>query len=89
MKINSNTNPVRVDGAQLPKPAVSAKLPVAEADAFAGSTAVNSALRNLPDSRPEAVDRARLLINDPSYPGPETLRKVSQLLAGQIGGPNE
>ena len=89
MKINSNTNPVRVDGAQLPKPAAPTKPTVAEADAFAGSTAVTSALRNLPDSRPEAVDRARLLINDPSYPGPELLRKVSQLLAGQIGGPNE
>jgi len=89
MKINPNTNPVRVDGAQPPKPAVSAKLPAAETDAFAGSAAVNSALRNSPDSRPDAVSRARTLINDASYPGPETLRKVSQLLADQIGGPNE
>jgi hypothetical protein len=89
MKINPNTNPVRVDGAQPPKPAASAKVPATEADAFAGSAAVNSALRNSPDSRPEAVDRARTLINDPSYPGPETLQKISQLLAGQIGSPNE
>jgi hypothetical protein len=89
MKINPNTNPVRVDGAQPPKPAASAKLPAAEADAFAGSAAVNSALRNSPDSRPDAVARARTLINDPSYPGPETLRGISQLLAGQIGGPEE
>ncbi len=89
MKINPNTNPVRIDGAQSPKSAASAKQPVAEADAFAGSAAVNSALRSAPDSRPEAVNRARALINDPSYPGPEILRNVSQLLAGQIGGPNE
>jgi hypothetical protein len=89
MKINPNTNPVRVDGAQPPKPAASAKLPAAEVDSFAGSTAVNSALRSSPDSRPEAVDRARGLINDPAYPGPETLRKVSQLLASQIDSPNE
>jgi hypothetical protein len=89
MKINPNTNPVRVDGAQPPKPAASAKLPAAELDAFAGSAAVNSALRNTPDSRPDAVDQARVLIKDPSYPGPETLRKVSELLAGQIGSPNE
>jgi hypothetical protein len=89
MKINPNTNPVRVDGAQLPKPAAPAELAAAETDSFAGSAAVNSALRSSPDSRPDAVDRARTLINDPSYPGPETLRKVSQLLAGQIGGPDE
>ncbi|HXD01242.1 MAG TPA: hypothetical protein VN048_18030 [Verrucomicrobiae bacterium] len=89
MKINPNTDPVRVGGAQPPKPAASATPAVAEADAFASSTAVNSALRNSPDSRPEAVDRARELINDPSYPGTDTLRKISQFLADQIGNPNE
>jgi hypothetical protein len=89
MKINPNTNPVRVDGAQPQKPAAPATLPSAEVDAFAGSTAINSALRNSPDSRPDAVDRARELINDPDYPDSSTIRQISQLLARQIGGGNE
>jgi hypothetical protein len=89
MKINPNTNPVRVDGGQTPKPAAAAKLPAEEAAYFAGSAAVDSALSSTPDSRPAAVERARTLIGDPAYPGPDVLRKVSQLLAGQIGGANE
>jgi hypothetical protein len=89
MKINPNTNPLRVDGAQPPKPAAPASSPAAEVDAFAGSTAVNSALRSSPDSRPDAVDRARTLINDPTYPDSSAIRQMSQLLAGQIGGENE
>jgi hypothetical protein len=89
MKINPNANPLRVEGSQIPKPAASASLPAAEAPSFAGSAAVNSALSSTPDSRPDAVERARALINDPAYPGTETLRKISQLLAGQIGNVND
>jgi hypothetical protein len=89
MKINPNTNPVRVEGGQPPKAAAVAKQPETEAASFAGSAAVNGALGSTPDSRPEAVARARTLINDPSYPDSETLRKVSQLLADKIGGSND
>jgi hypothetical protein len=89
MKINPNANPLSVEGAQLPKPAAPASLPAADAPSFAGSAAVNSALSSTPDSRPEAVDRAKALINDSAYPGPEVLRKVSQLLASQIGSAND
>jgi hypothetical protein len=86
VKINPNTDPLRVDGAQPPKPAAPANLPAPEPASFAGSAAVNSALGALPDSRPEFVERARTLINDSSYPGSEILRQISGLLAGQIGG---
>ena len=89
MKINPNTDPLRVDGTQPPKPAAPATLLAADSTSFAGSAAVNRAIGTTPDSRPEFVARARALINDPAYPGNDILRRVSQLLAGQLTGPND
>jgi hypothetical protein len=86
VKINPNSDPLRIDSTQAPKPAAPANPPVSEPASFAGSAAVNSALGTTPDIRPEFVARARTLINDPSYPGNEVLKQVSQLLAGQLGG---
>lgn len=89
MKINANTTPLGVEGLNPAKRPAPTAAPAGEADSFAGSTAVNNALEGLPESRPGAVERARQLINDPQYPGPDVLQKVSNLLAGQIGGAGE
>jgi hypothetical protein len=86
VKINPNSDPLRVDGTQAPKPVTPANPPVEEPASFAGSAAVNSALGATPDSRAEVVARARTLVNDPSYPGNEILQQVSRLLAGRLGG---
>ena len=41
-------------------------------------------LRNIPEVRASAVARARALVQDPSYPSPEILRRVASLLAGKL-----
>jgi hypothetical protein len=51
---------------------------------FAGAAGIEGALQAVPDVRPEAVDRARTLINDPSYPPPETIKQLSGFLASRI-----
>ena len=63
--------------------------PAAPLDNFAGSTALNSAIENLPVSRPDAVARARDLIADPSYPPTDVVRQVSNLLARNLTAPAE
>jgi hypothetical protein len=54
---------------------------------FTDSTNLEAALKNLPASRPEAVERAKQLITDPNYPAPGLIGKVANLLASNIGSP--
>lgn len=56
----------------------------ASADAFASSTALEVALNNISAVRPEAVDRARGLINDPSYPSDDTIKQLAGFLAAKM-----
>ena len=42
------------------------------------------ALHEIPEVRADAVARARALVQDPSYPSPEILRRVAFLLAGKL-----
>jgi hypothetical protein len=51
---------------------------------FDSSTALNRALSQTPDVRPDAVARARQLIADVNYPPAEAIRKISDLLAMKI-----
>ena len=48
----------------------------------------NQKLMNLlhaePDARPEAVERARALVTDPSYPSGEVIEKVARAILGQV-----
>lgn len=53
-------------------------------DSFASTNALESALKSLPDVRTDAVARARQLINDPSYPSAETVKQLSNFLAGKL-----
>ena len=67
------------------KPAArAARTASAASDPFASSSAVQSAVMNLPASRPEAVAQARALAADPNYPSADTLRQVSTLLASHL-----
>ena len=52
--------------------------------AFENSRALTTALQNTPESREDAVQRATKLVSDVHYPPPETIRKISHLLAIQI-----
>lgn len=48
----------------------------------------NEKLMNLikaePDARPDAVERARALVTDPSYPSGAVLDKVARAILGQL-----
>jgi hypothetical protein len=81
MKVNTNSGVTGVGGPVSPKRPASVAGQAPEAASFAGATALETALKSTPDSRPEAVDRARELINDAAYPPAETMRKISTLLA--------
>jgi hypothetical protein len=61
-----------------------AKPQAGDSTSFQGTDAVNGALQQTPDVRPEAVSQARALINDAQYPPLSTIRTISQLLAGNL-----
>ena len=44
----------------------------------------NASLQNKPETRAEAVDRAKFLVLDPAYPSPAVLEQVAHLLAQSI-----
>ncbi len=81
MEVNTNLGMSGVGGPVPPKRTTRTAGKAPEAASFANSTALEKALKSTPDSRPEAVARARALINDAAYPSPETLKKISTLLA--------
>jgi hypothetical protein len=52
--------------------------------------ALQTALQETPASRPEVVDRASALVGNVNYPPPETIQKISNLLAlGLYQDPND
>lgn len=46
------------------------------------TAALQTALQQQPEIRPEVVERAKALAADPSYPSAEILRKVGQVILG-------
>ena len=89
MKVNTNSGVTGVGGPVSPKRPAPAASKAPEAPSFAGATELETALKSAPDSRPEAVDRARELLNDASYPSPDTLKKISGLLAANSDSSGE
>ena len=83
MEINTNFGAPGVGGPVPPnRPAAKPAAP-GETAAFTHSTALETALQGTPDVRPEAVERAKGLINDAAWPPAETIRAISDLLANQ------
>ena len=54
---------------------------------FSQTDALRGALENLESSRPDAVERARRLVEREDYPPIKTIRQISDLLAVNIQGP--
>jgi hypothetical protein len=84
MEINNNMKVGAVNGVITAKRSPAVARASGATDPFASSTALESALKSLPDSRPEAVDHARELINDPSYPSADVVKKLSGFLADKL-----
>jgi len=84
MKIHSNINTGGVQGPTPPQRPASPATPEGDGVSFNSSAALDSTLKSLPDSRPEAVERARTLVADPAYPTPEIIQKLSRHLAEHL-----
>jgi hypothetical protein len=89
VKIESNMNVSGVNGTTPPsRPATSAKT-ARDTASFSGAAGVDASLASLPDSRPEAVAKAKQLINDPDYPSSQTVKQLAQFLTPQLLSENE
>ena len=84
MDIDSHFNAARANGASSPRRSAPSFEALSDEECFAHWPALQETLRNLPDSRPEAVERARNLIADPDYPSPYTQEILARQLAVQL-----
>jgi hypothetical protein len=88
MEIKTRLEVAGMDGAVPPQRAVPPAVAAPRDGAsFTDFTHLETALKNLPDSRPEAVGRAKQLITDVEYPSPELIAKLANLLASNVGSP--
>jgi hypothetical protein len=81
MEIKPNYQAASVDPTQAGRPAAKPAKSDDQSVDFSGSQRLEENLRNLPDVRPEVVQRGRELVSDSNYPPPEGIRRISQLLA--------
>jgi len=84
MEINSNINAGGVQGPTSPQRPASPAKPAGDGVSFDNSAALESALKSLPDSRPEAVASAREKAINPNYPPPVLVHKLARLFAIQL-----
>jgi hypothetical protein len=85
MEIKPNYQAASVDPTQLSKPAARPASAESRSVDFSSSERLEENLRNLPEVRPEVVQRGRELVADVNYPPPEGIRRISQLLAINFG----
>ena len=83
IKLNTNIDPLsRIAAGQPARSEVKIK---GDGAAFEKSEALNQTLRHLPESRTEKVAKGKELAALTPYPPPETIKKISTLLAMHIG----
>lgn len=81
MDINLNTSRVSPGRMALGENKVREMPRATETQIFSGAAALEQAIQNTPDARPEKVARAKELIASPNYPPTETIVRLSNLLA--------
>lgn len=54
---------------------------------FSQTDALRGALDNLPNSRPDRIERAREMVGKVDYPPAQTIRRLSDLLAVKMRDP--
>jgi hypothetical protein len=89
MEINANLNANGVNGTPPPRRPSPPAQAASDRASFTGSSALEQALKGLPDARPEAVERARQLVNDPHYPPAVMIHKISVLIAARLKSDSE
>ncbi len=81
MEIDSNFKVGRGNGAAPARRFVPTAKANSEEKLLANWPVLQQTLQNLPDSRPDAVARAKQLIADPNYPPPEMLESMAEQFA--------
>ena len=81
MQVNPSHHSDPIRQSELARRSGTSPRPTAEGTAFERSAALNQSLANTPEVRPQAVERARRLIADTSYPPQEAINKIANLLA--------
>jgi hypothetical protein len=84
METDSNFSAGHVNGDSPAKRSAPSSEVFSDEALFAHLPALEQTLQSLPDSRPEAVARARDLIADPDYPSQHKLQMLAQHLAVQL-----
>jgi hypothetical protein len=84
MEIDANLSSGAVNGLTPATRSATGAKPAVESESFASSTALETALKNTADIRPEAVARGLALINSGNYPSPDAVKKLSGFLASQL-----
>jgi hypothetical protein len=83
MEINPNRKLDPVTLAYSPSKAKQASAADGETS-FEQSSGLNAALSATPDSRADVVARAERLVADPSYPPPQVIERIANLLAANM-----
>ena len=83
MEINPNRN---VDPALPVGAPFKSRVPgrVSSEISFEQTASLNAALKATPDSRADVVSRAEDLVSSSSYPPPETINRIANLLAANL-----
>jgi predicted outer membrane protein len=89
MEINTNMNVSGVNGLIPPGRSAAVAKTAPDTASFTGSAGVEAALEALPASRPEAVERAKQMINDAGYPSSQMVKQLSEFLASKLKSENE
>jgi 2,4-dienoyl-CoA reductase-like NADH-dependent reductase (Old Yellow Enzyme family) len=84
METEHNFSAARRKGASRATRADPAAKSISSATSTARLPELQKALRNLPDSRPDAVRRARKLIADPDYPPKRAQQALARHLAARL-----
>lgn len=81
MEINPNDATSRLQ--RIDYRPVARTIPPASSDQtdFGGVDRLNQQMRDIPDVRPQVVERGRELVSNPHYPPPEGIRQIARLLA--------
>ncbi len=86
MRIDSNFNSGGVDGPGPSRRSAAGSRRNVDKASFAGTDALDTSMRVAPDVRAVAVENAKALIADSSYPSPEVTRGIAKLLAVNLSG---
>jgi hypothetical protein len=84
MHVNPSHHSDPVGQTELVRRSAATPRPVADDTSFERSAALNRSLADTPEVRSEVVERARRLIEDSSYPPPEAINKIADLLAMKL-----